>query len=312
MRRLLIDTDTGGDDAVALIMALRDPGVRVEAVTTVMGNVEVEQATQNALLAIERAGTYAPPVYRGLHNAVLNEPLVNKNFDIHGRDGMGDLGLPPPALRPQQEHAVDFLIRTIEAQPGEFEMVTLGPVTNLAWISLRSPGTLAKLKRITMMMGTGPYFGNATPLAEGNARMDPEALDIVLRDAGTELVLVGWDLCINEYLFTEEDLKRLRETESETAKFCLDINHNLVELNERRFGAPVLDFADPVAMAVALEPDLVEQSVTAYTRAETNKGLAYGAIAVDHCHQSGREPNATTCTKLDAKRLKRCILSHII
>ena len=76
MRRLLIDTDTGGDDAVALIMALRDPGVRVEAVTTVMGNVEVEQATQNALLAIERAGTYAPPVYRGLHNAVLNEPLV--------------------------------------------------------------------------------------------------------------------------------------------------------------------------------------------------------------------------------------------
>ena len=95
--------------------------------------------------------------------------------------------------------------------------------------------------------------------------------DIVLRDAGTELVLVGWDLCINEYLFTEEDLKRLRETESETARFCLDINHNLVELNERRFGAPVLDFADPVAMAVALEPDLVEQSVTAvsYTQLPT-------------------------------------------
>lgn len=312
MRRLLIDTDTGGDDAVALIMALRDPQVRVEAVTTVMGNVEVAQATKNALLAIERAGTYAPPVYQGLENAILNEPLVNKNFTIHGRDGMGDLGLPPPALRPQREHAVDFLIRAIEAEPGELEMVTLGPVTNLAWISLRSPGTLAKLKRITMMMGTGPYFGNATPLAEGNARMDPEALDIVLRDAGTELVLVGWDLCINEYLFTEKDLEGLRQTGSPLAAFCLDINHNLVELNERRFGAPVLDFADPVAMAVALRPELVEQSVTAYTRAETNRGLAYGAIAVDHCHQSGKPPNATTCTKLHAEELKRCIISRIV
>ncbi len=122
---------------------------------------------------------------------------------------MGDLGLPPPALRPQREHAVDFLIRAIEAEPGELEMVTLGPATNLAWISLRSPDTLSKLKRITMMIGTGPYFGNATPLAEGNARMDPEALDIVLRDAGTDVVLVGWDLCITSISSREQSLDRL-------------------------------------------------------------------------------------------------------
>ena len=312
MRKLLIDTDVGGDDAVALVMALRDPKVQVEAITTVMGNVSVEQATKNALITIERAGTYAPPVYQGLTTGVLNQPLVGKNYTIHGRDGMGDLGLTEPGLQPEKEHAVDFLIRTIEAHPGEYELVTLGPVTNLAWVSLRSPGTLAKLKRITMMMGTGPYFGTATPLAEGNARMDPEALDIVLRDAGTELVLVGWNLCINEYLFTPEDLQSIRDSGSPLANWCLDINHNLVELNEKRFGAPALDFADPAAMAVALEPKLVLESVTAYTRAETNHGLAYGAIAVDHCHHSGEKPNATTCTKLDPQGLKRCIISRIL
>lgn len=85
MRKLLIDTDVGGDDAVALIMALRDPSVRVEAVTTVMGNVLVEQATYNALLTIERAGTYTPPVYQGLSTGILNQPLVNKDYTIHGR-----------------------------------------------------------------------------------------------------------------------------------------------------------------------------------------------------------------------------------
>lgn len=312
MRKLLIDTDVGGDDAVALVMALRDPGVRVEAITTVMGNVPVEQATKNALITIERAGAYAPPVYQGLSNGVLNQPLVGKNYAIHGRDGMGDLGLPEPKLQAEKEHAVDFLIRTIEAHPGEYELVTLGPVTNLAWVGLRSPGTLSKLKKITMMMGTGPYFGNATPLAEGNARMDPEALDMVLRDAGTELVLVGWDLCIHEYLFTPEDLQAIRDSGSALGSWCLDINHNLVELNQGRFGAPVLDMADPVAMAVALEPGLILESVAAYTRAETNRGLAYGAIAVDHCHHSGERPNATTCTKLDPKRLKECIISRIL
>ena len=312
MRKLLIDTDVGGDDAVALIMALRDPSVRVEAVTTVMGNVPVEQATYNAMLTIERAGTYTPPVYQGLSTAILNQPLVNKDYTIHGKDGMGDLNLPSPSLKAEPIHAVDFLIHTIEEHPGEYELVALGPATNLAWISLRSPKTLSKLKRIVLMAGTGPYFGNATPLAEGNARMDPEALDIVLRDAGTDVVLVGWNLCIHEYLFTEAELTAMGNSGSSLTKFCLDINHNLIELNERRFGEKALDFADPAAMAVALRPELVLESVSAYTRVETNRGLAYGAVAVDHCHQSGCSPNATTCLRLDASGLKKCITELIL
>ncbi len=312
MRRILIDTDTGGDDAVALVMALRHPNVKVEAITTIMGNVHVEQATKNALITIEKAGTYAPPVYQGLHNGVVNQPMVGKDYTIHGRDGMGDLGLAEPKLTKEEEHAVDFLIRYIEENPYELEMVTLGPVTNLAWVALRSPGTLDKLKKIYMMMGTGPYFGNATPLAEGNARMDPEALEIVLRDVKTDIILVGWNVCINEYLFQPEDLQEIKDAGTELAQFCLDINHNLIELNEKRMGYPVIDMADPAAMAVALEPEMIEESVTAYTCVETNKGLAYGAIAVDHMHQSGKEPNATTVVRISVDGMKNCIKKHII
>lgn len=312
MRRMLIDTDTGGDDAVALIMALRDASVRIEAITTVMGNVNTDQATTNALISIEKARTYAPPVYKGLTNGVINEPLAGKDFTIHGRDGMGDLNLPAPKLKAKKEHAVDFLIRYIEENPNQLELVTLGPVTNIAWVALRSPGTLAKLKSITMMMGTGPYFGNATPLSEGNARMDPEALAIVLREAKTDIVLAGWNLCINDYLFRQEDLDKLRNSGSELARFCVDINHTLIELNAQRFKEDVLDMADPVAMAIALDPSLVTESITAYTQVETNNGLAYGAIAVDHFGQSGKKPNATTIVSIDGPRMKDFIYKLLV
>ncbi|MBQ9958883.1 MAG: nucleoside hydrolase [Oscillospiraceae bacterium] len=314
MRRFIIDTDTGSDDAVAIVMALRDPNVRVEAFTTVGGNVGVDRATENCLISIEMAGTYAPPVYKGLGRPLVKEVREEeKNYSVHGRDGMGDIGLAPPKLKAEDEHAVDFLIRYIEENPDELELVTIGPVTNLAWVAHRSPETLKKLKRIYMMMGTGAWFGNASGLSEGNASMDPEALDIVLRYAGCDIVLIGWDMCINEYVFTKEDIEMLYATGSPIAKFCLDINQMLIKLNVSRFGEECFDMADPAAMAVALDPGMIEKSVTAYHHVETSKGLAYGAICVEVYSERGkRAPNATTVVKADAARLKKCIVDRIV
>ena len=126
-------------------MALRDPGVKVEAITTVQGNVNVDRATINALMSIEAAETYQPPVYKGLSMPILKEPDPNKKHDAHGEDGMGDLDLPMPKIKAEEEHAVDFLIRYIEENPDELEIFTIGPVTNLAWVCHRSPGTLKKV-----------------------------------------------------------------------------------------------------------------------------------------------------------------------
>ena len=314
MRRFIIDTDTGSDDAVAIVMALRDPNVRVEAITTVAGNVGVDRATENCLISIEMAGTYAPPVYKGLSRPLIREEVEEeKSYDIHGYDGMGDIGLSAPTLKAHDEHAVDFLIRYIEQNPGKLELVTLGPVTNLAWIAHRSPDTLKKLKCIYMMMGTGAWFGNVNGLSEGNAHMDPESLEIVLRYAGCEITLVGWDMCINEYMFRKPELDALYETGSPIAKFCLDINQKLIRLNESRFGEPCFDMADPAAMAVALDPGMIERSVRAYHHVETNKGPAYGAISVDAYRLNAKHPaNATTVVKVDAARLNKCIVDRIV
>lgn len=311
MRRFLIDTDTGTDDAVAIIMALKEQNVMVEGITTVCGNVGVQQATRNCLKAVEMAGTYCPPVYSGLSMPILRETTHSTTQGPHGIDGMGDLALSAPLLQPQKEHGVDFLIRYIDENPGQLELVTLGPVTNLAWVALKSPETLSKLKCIYMMMGTGAWFGNASPMAEGNAYMDPEALDIVFRLAKTKIILIGWDMCIHEYLFTQQEIQEMYQRGTELTKFCLDITHTLVSLNRRRFGAEAIDFADPVAMAVALQPELVEEMLVAYAKVSTSKDVAYGAIAADLYGRRGKAPNVHICRKLNARALKACVFHHI-
>ena len=317
MRRFIIDTDTGSDDAVAIIMALRDPNVRVEAITTIAGNVGLERATMNCAVSIEMADTYVPPIYKGLTRPLLREvkreEAEHEAKGAHGCDGLGDIGIKASRLKAEDEHAVDFLIRYIEENPDELEIVTIGPVTNLAWVAHRSPNTLKKVKHIYMMMGTGAWFGNASGLAEGNAYMDPEALDIVLRYAGCPITLIGWDMCINEYAFSKEELDALIATGSARAKFCVDINNILIKLNEKRFGAPCFDMADPVAMAVALDPSVVEKSISGYHRVETGKGIAYGAVSVEAYSDRGRcEPNAVTVVKADVARLKKIITDRIV
>src|SRR5918995_6699552 len=143
MRRFLVDTDTATDDPVALIMALRHPGLRVEAITVVAGNVPVDQGVQNALYTLELLGERAP-VFRGAE-APLLAPLVTSQF-IHGEDGMGDRGLPLRGREPHPGHAVDALLETAGRYPGEVELVTLGPLTNVAMALHRDPSLAGKVK----------------------------------------------------------------------------------------------------------------------------------------------------------------------
>src|SRR5688500_9301675 len=136
MRTFLIDTDTASDDAVALVMALRHPGVRVAAITVVAGNVPLEQATRNALYTAELCGGDVP-VFAGAGKPLLREPAHAEWF--HGRDGLGDQNYPPPKKRAESQHAVDAIIETIYKNPG-LTLVTLGPLTNIALALARNPG----------------------------------------------------------------------------------------------------------------------------------------------------------------------------
>jgi purine nucleosidase len=177
MRKFIIDTDTASDDAVAIIMALREPSVKVEAVTVVAGNVPLDKAVRNALISIEKAETYQPPVYIG-----LSKPLIRKQYTaeyVHGEDGLGDVGYKDPVIKAEREHAVDALLRIIDENPGQLELITLGPLTNVAAAVIKSPETMKKLKGIYTMGGTLGFPGNVSVAAEFNIYVDAEAAEIV-------------------------------------------------------------------------------------------------------------------------------------
>src|SRR5256885_3369535 len=200
-RTFLIDTDTASDDAVAIIMALRAPDVRVAAITTVAGNVPVQQSTRNALYTAQLCGADVP-VYMGSDKPLLRR-YENATW-FHGRDGLGDHSYPAPRKAPDKLHAVDAIIETIEANPG-LVIVTLGPLTNVALALAKKPSIAAKVGRCVVMGGAPCCEGNVTPAAEYNIWVDPEAARIVMR-SGLPVELVGWHLSRGDAVVREDDI----------------------------------------------------------------------------------------------------------
>ncbi|MCD6495384.1 nucleoside hydrolase, partial [Candidatus Bipolaricaulota bacterium] len=165
MRHFLIDTDTASDDAVALVMALNYPDVQVEAITIVAGNVPLELGVQNALYTVEQCKKDIP-VYAGLARPLLR-PLQTAQY-IHGQDGMGEIGLPLYGRRPSPGHGVDVIIDTIHRFASEITLVTLGPLTNIAFALHRCPQIASLVDRCVIMGGIGLGHGNIIPAAEYN------------------------------------------------------------------------------------------------------------------------------------------------
>ncbi len=187
MRHFIIDTDTASDDAVALVMAMRYPGIKIEAITVVAGNVPVDQGVQNALYTLELCQQDVP-VYRGL-SAPLSRPLETAQF-VHGEDGMGDIGLPLSGRQAAGENAIDVMIETIHRFAGDLTLVTLGPLTNVATALQNDPLIASAVKECIIMGGTGQGHGNVTPVGEYNFWADPEAAKFVF-ESGIRIKMVG-------------------------------------------------------------------------------------------------------------------------
>jgi len=253
-RALLIDTDVASDDAVALIMALRAPDVRVVAITTVAGNVEVEQATRNALYTVELCGANVP-VFVG-----AEKPLhrVHQSATwFHGRDGLGDHGYPAPRQKLERLNAIDAMIETIKANPG-IVVVTLGPLTNLALAITREPRLVAQVGRCVVMGGAPGCEGNVTPAAEYNIWVDPEAAQIVMR-SGLPVEMVGWQTCRGEAVLNQEDIAQVLGFKNELVRFAIECNSRAREAYKEQTGEDGISLPDPVAMSVALDPTIGTQ-----------------------------------------------------
>ena len=286
MRSLVIDTDTASDDAVALMMALRHPDIEVAAITVVAGNVGIDQAVQNALYVVELCGK-AVPVHAGAAGPLVQDLTTAQ--DVHGEDGMGDIGLPVRGRTPAGGHAVDVLIDTFLARPGEIDLVTLGPLTNVALALTRAPELAGAVGHCYIMGGTGSGHGNVTPLAEYNFWADPEAAAIVVR-APMPKTIVGWDISVASATFSPEEAADLRSIGTPYAEVAVDCQA-VVDAYARNTGLAGFDLPDPIAMAVALNPSIAS-TAPAFVEVLTGAGPARGVQSTDWGGSGGRPPNA--------------------
>jgi purine nucleosidase len=275
-RNILIDTDTASDDAVALIMALRSPNVSVLAITVVAGNVPVEQATQNALYTAELCGS-SVPVFRGAA-APLIRPLEDAVW-FHGRDGLGDHGYEPGVRTVEAEFAVDAIGRTVDANPG-IEIITLGPLTNLAMALRQWPRLAANVSRCVVMGGAPCCEGNVTPAAEFNFWVDPEAAQVVLRSR-LPIELVGWQLSRGAAVLNAAEMEETLALGTRFAHFAVQSNSTAATAYQTQTGELGIALPDPVAMAILLDPALALVCSGHYMDVQVDSGITRGMSVVD-------------------------------
>lgn len=285
-RPFLIDTDTASDDAVALLMALKDPTVDVKAITVVAGNVPVDQGARNALYTAELAGRPDVPVFLGAEFPLVR-PYEHAQW-FHGRDGLGDMNYPAAKRLPEQQYAVDAMIDTIEANPG-IVLVTLGPLTNVALALLQRPTITRNVSRVVVMGGNPCCEGNVTPAAEYNIWVDPEAARIVLR-APWPVEMVGWHLCRGDAVVGPVEIERLL-TLGPLGRFVVDANRVATEAIRTQTGEVGISLPDPTAMAVALDPAVVTAAGDHLVAISTDDALTRGQTVVDRLNVATDDRN---------------------
>jgi purine nucleosidase len=317
-RTFLIDTDTASDDAVALIMALRAPDIRVAAITVVAGNVDVEQATHNALYTVELCGADVP-VFSGAAKPLLRT-YQNATW-FHGGDGLGDHNYPAPHQSAQRLHAVDAIIQTIDANPG-LVLVTLGPLTNLALALSKLPGIAAKVSRCVIMGGAPCCEGNVTPAAEYNIWVDPEAARIVMR-SGLSVELIGWQLCRADAVLREPEIEYVQAFHTKLAHFAIECNSHARAAYKIQTGEDGICLPDPVAMCLALDSTVGTDWSEHYVDVETQSELTRGMTVVDRLNVAEDARNravwatalhrrkANVCWSIDNKRWKESLYAAL-
>lgn len=311
-RKVIIDCDTGIDDAMALTLALRSPVMDVIGVTCVAGNAVLENVVRNTLVVVEHSGKQVP-VYAG---AV--QPLMGKwrtAEEAHGKDGLGDLEFAPPTLQVESEHAVDYLVRTILESSEPIQLVTLAPLTNIALALSKDPRIASRVHSIVMMAG-GMDSGNQTPAAEFNVWVDPEAADIVFR-CGAPLVMIGLDPILKTGGIFPEDVEKL---ESAGKPWC-DLVASLLRWNFRRY-QQFLGYVkaatppDMLAVGVAIDPGMADDEMLPVV-VECNGTHTRGMTLVDRRFFAkaigwAAPPNVNVVKTVDNLRYRKLVLDTLL
>lgn len=304
--RIVIDTDPGVDDALAILMATSRPDVRVEAITTVAGNVGIERTTTNAGAILDVAGVDAP-IHRGASGPLIGRAIVAES--VHGTDGLGDAGRSTTTRRPSEQLAAVALVEMARRDPGQLTLVALGPLTNLALATRLDPTVTEHFAELIVMGGAVRATGNSSAVAEFNIHADPEAATIVLQE-WPRVTLVTWEATLASAL--PGDLIAGSPANGPRADFYRAVSEHADRYLRDVLGTSDLLVPDPLAMAVALDRSIVTRATDRHVHVELQGALTRGQTVVDWNVTPGPgETSVRIVEEVDVDRLAAMVLEAI-
>ncbi|MCR9125196.1 MAG: nucleoside hydrolase [Rhodobacteraceae bacterium] len=296
-RKIIIDTDPGQDDAVAILLALASPDeIEVLGITAVAGNVPLPLTARNARIVCELAGRPDIPVFAGCA-APLARPLVTAEH-VHGKTGLDGPELPDPTMPLQDRHAVDFIVQTLRAEPaGTVTLCPLGPLTNLAQAFRNAPDIIERVQEIVLMGGAYFEVGNITPTAEFNIYVDPEAAAEIF-SAGVPLTVMPLDVT-HKALVTAARNRAFRELGTPVGRAVAEMTDFFERFDKEKYGSSGAPLHDPCVTAWLIRPDLFSGRHI-NVEIETGSALTLGMTVADWWRVTDRPANATFMGDIDA------------
>lgn len=272
---IIFDTDMGADDAMALLLVAKAPNISLVGVTTLSGNVSLEQCGKNALTTLEVAGHPDVKVYPGSTTRVSGKAI--EPYSVFGKDGLGDRNLVHPRGKIEDKNAIDFILETVAANPGKIEIVSVGPMTNIAKAIRKNPKIMSRTKRI-WSLGTGgtKIIGNASPVAEFNAYQDAPAYKIVA-DSKIPMTIVGLDICQKEDFLVTEKLTEEWRKFGKCGNFLAESQKGILAYY-KKIGQDTVNICDPIAAAALIWKGFITEAKLCHLEVVTDHKLWNGAV----------------------------------
>jgi purine nucleosidase len=285
-KHIILDTDPGIDDSLAILLALASPEISLDGLSVVHGNSSAAQGTVNALSVLELAQASHVPVYKGCDLPLVQPPLLAP--ETHGEHGIGYAKLPAPQTKPRVLHGSDFLIEGIMSKPGEVTLVCIGPLTNVAMAIRKEPRIVENVREVFIMGGAMRHEGNTTPLAEFNTFVDPHAAHIVFH-SGMPITLTPLDVTY-QCILLKDDLNRLLQIRSPLTNFIADATRFYMEFHDEYQKIEGCVINDPLTMALTFMPELCDYQEL-YVDVDLSGGVSMGKTFADFYHMTGKPAN---------------------
>jgi purine nucleosidase len=293
-QRIILDTDPGIDDALAMLLAVASPEIDLGAVTVTGGNCPLAQGVRNARAVLQLVASPVP-VLPGVALPLIREAYTAP--ETHGDSGLGNAHLPDPPILFAAEHAVDYLVREILSAREPVTLVAVSPLTNVAMAIRREPLIAQRVREVIVMGGALAVPGNTTPLAEFNIFVDPHAAHIVLH-SGLPITLLPWDIT-SKVLLTQQHVDSLLETPSPVSRFIADATSFYIDFHRQYFGYAGSSINDPCAVALVFQPELATYE-SLFVEVEINSETSMGKTMADVNNVWRRPPNVRLVRSFDA------------